>query len=246
MQSGRAAGPERLRQYSSIYVRVTTGDQERQLQQLRELVHAGVFVLTGAPDAPRTKTRDGDPLTQYILTYRKLLGISRYIGLAQRDRFELSGKSLEEWLNGEGDTSEVLKRNVQTESPEGEEGEDPPTTKSGHHGAGAYRAPPEDSQSRTGTDTVRRTWRGLAHRFQLNCRRTSGPDCDPSRDQRSRTEKKSTLQSSLSASDSRTAPSSRSVAFWRRWTRREPTLFATRFLLTPRRSLQSLKRPEAQ
>jgi hypothetical protein len=58
-----------------------------------------VFVLEAGPDAPRTKTRDSNPITQFILTYRKLFGLSNFIGLSQRDRFELSGDDLEEWLS---------------------------------------------------------------------------------------------------------------------------------------------------
>ncbi len=38
---------QRLRQYSSIHVRVTTGDTGKQMAQLRELTNAGVFVFTG-------------------------------------------------------------------------------------------------------------------------------------------------------------------------------------------------------
>jgi hypothetical protein len=102
----------RLRQYSSIYVRVTSGDQGAQLDQLRELMDAGVFVLEAGPDAPRTKTRDSNPITQFVLTYRKLFGLSNFIGLSQRDRFELSGVDLEEWLSHPERTHEILVRNL--------------------------------------------------------------------------------------------------------------------------------------
>lgn len=105
-------GSPRLRQYSSIYVRVTSGDQSAQLDQLRELMDAGVFVLEAGPDAPRTKTRDSNPITQFVLTYRKLFGLSNFIGLSQRDRFELSGDDLEEWLAHPERTREILLRNL--------------------------------------------------------------------------------------------------------------------------------------
>ncbi|MBO9556704.1 protein kinase [Cellulomonas sp.] len=101
---------ERLREYSQIYVRVTTGDKARQLRQLRELVDAGVFVLSGAPDAPRIKTRDGDPVTQHILTFRKLLGLSKYVPLGHRDRFELSGDKLEQWLDDPSQCVTILRQ----------------------------------------------------------------------------------------------------------------------------------------
>lgn len=102
----------RLRQYSSVYVRVTSGDHGAQLDRLRELMDAGVFVLEAGPDAPRTKTRDSNPITQFVLTYRKLFGLSNFIGLSQRDRFELSGPDLEEWLSHPDRTREILVRNL--------------------------------------------------------------------------------------------------------------------------------------
>lgn len=111
VQSARK-NPARIRDYASIYVRVTVGDVDRQLQQLREIMDAGVFVLTGGPDTPRTKTRDSDPIAQYTLTFRKLLGLSSAIGLTQRDRFELSGSSLVEWLDKPEESSALLKRNL--------------------------------------------------------------------------------------------------------------------------------------
>lgn len=104
--------PRRLRQYASVYVRVTSGDHGAQLDRLRELMDAGVFVLEAGPDAPRTKTRDSNPITQFVLTYRKLFGLSNFIGLSQRDRFELSGPDLEEWLSHPERTREILVRNL--------------------------------------------------------------------------------------------------------------------------------------
>lgn len=103
---------ERLRQYNKIYVRVTTGDTEAQFRQLRKLIDAGVFVLQGGSQTPRTRTRDSDPIQQFILTYRKLFGLSNYIGLSERDRFELSGEQLERWLNNPSEGSKILPRNI--------------------------------------------------------------------------------------------------------------------------------------
>jgi len=104
--------PPRLRQYNSLYVRVTSGDEIAQLDRLRELMDAGVFVLDAGPDAPRTKTRDSNPIAQFVLTYRKLFGLSNFIGLSQRDRFELSGAALEEWLGNPDRTREILMRHL--------------------------------------------------------------------------------------------------------------------------------------
>lgn len=114
----------RLRQYASIYVRVTTGDTGKQMNQLRELIDAGVFVFTGGH--PRTKTKDSDPILQFKLTFRRIYGLTNFIGLAERDRFELSGAGLEEWLSDPSRGKEVLLRNlgggVEDEDVEAESG----------------------------------------------------------------------------------------------------------------------------
>ena len=84
---------QRLRQYSSIYVRVTADEESRrseQIDRLRELIDSSVFVFAGG--APRTKTKDSNPIQQFILSFRKIYGISSFIGLADRDRFELFGR----------------------------------------------------------------------------------------------------------------------------------------------------------
>lgn len=113
---GRA---RRIRQYLSMYVRVTTGDVEGQMQRLKDLIDAGVFVFAGG--LPRTKTRDSNPMQQFKLTYRKIYGLADFIGLAERDRFELSGRDLEEWL--EKPDRDILLRN-QVSNGVGEEEEE--------------------------------------------------------------------------------------------------------------------------
>ncbi len=110
MQSGRPTPAKRLRQYTSIYVRITSGDVDGQMNRLRELVDAGVFVFTGA--APRTKTHDSNPTQQFQLTYRKIFGLVNFIGLSERDRFELSGENLQEWLTNPANGKEILLRNL--------------------------------------------------------------------------------------------------------------------------------------
>ncbi len=101
---------DRLRQYMSIYVRITTGDVKWQYERVRELIDSGLFVFAGGSDTPRTKTKDSNPTQQFKLTYRKVYGLSNFIGLAESDRFELSGGQLEEWLRNP--TKEVLMRNL--------------------------------------------------------------------------------------------------------------------------------------
>lgn len=110
MQSGRPTPAKRLRQYTSIYVRITSGDVDGQMNRLRELVDAGVFVFTGA--APRTKTHDSNPTQQFQLTYRKIFGLVNFIGLSERDRFELSGANLQDWLTNPANGKEILLRNL--------------------------------------------------------------------------------------------------------------------------------------
>jgi hypothetical protein len=99
-----------LRQYSSIYVRITSDDaasSKQQIDQLRDLIDAGVFVYSGG--SARTKTKDSDPIQQFKLSYRKIYGLASYIGLADRDRFELSGADLAKWLANPD--KEILLRN---------------------------------------------------------------------------------------------------------------------------------------
>lgn len=111
-QKKKDGGKPRLRQYSLIYVRITTDDEKKATQQidrLRELIDAGVFVFAGG--APRTKTKDSNPTQQFILSYRKVYGLAAYIGLADRDRFELSGDDLERWLENPSSAEEILLRN---------------------------------------------------------------------------------------------------------------------------------------
>lgn len=115
--------PPRLRQYSSIYVRVTSDDQQslrQQIDQLRELIDAGVFVYAGG--APRSKTKDSNPIQQFKLSYRKIYGLASFVGLADRDRFELSGQDLEQWL-GSPDKEILLRNQIGKEVEEG--GDDP-------------------------------------------------------------------------------------------------------------------------
>ena len=138
----KSAGKDRLRQYSSIYVRVTTDDSELQFEQLRELIDAGVFVLEGG--APRAKTRDDDPVQQFILKYRKLFGLSSYIGLSDRDRFELSGEDLREWLSEPKRTKEILMRNLGEPLPDAGDPEAPLESEKPHQlkSAGGVKSSP--------------------------------------------------------------------------------------------------------
>lgn len=99
-RSGEVAGgerPARLRQYTKLYVRVDAGPQYSEVvNRILDLLDAGVFVYDGG--APRTKTRDSDPVLQFKLSFRKMLGLASFIGVSDRDRFELSGETLRTFL----------------------------------------------------------------------------------------------------------------------------------------------------
>lgn len=101
---------KRLRQYTQLYVRITSAEREIQARKLRELIDAGIFVFADRGGTPRTKTRDTNPVLQFKLVFRKLFGLSNYIGLSNRDRFELSGEDLESWLNNP--SKEILCKNL--------------------------------------------------------------------------------------------------------------------------------------
>jgi hypothetical protein len=113
-RSARASTPAkpRLRQYTKLYVRVDAGPNfDSVATQILDLLDAGVFVYDGG--SPRSKTRDSDPVLQFKLSFRKLLGLASYIGLADRDRFELSGENLARWLSEPASAKDIL---VESES----------------------------------------------------------------------------------------------------------------------------------
>jgi len=113
-RSARASGVEkpRLRQYTKLYVRVDAGPNSySDAEKILDLLDAGVFVYDGG--SPRSKTRDSDPVLQFKLSFRKMLGLASYIGLADRDRFELSGENLTRWLSDPASAKDIL---VESES----------------------------------------------------------------------------------------------------------------------------------
>ncbi len=102
-----SANQVRLRQYTKLYVRVDAGhDFDKIYRMILDLLDTGVFVYDGG--VPRTKTRDDDPVLQFKLSYRKTLGLASFIGLSDRDRFELSGNTLREWLEHPENAKNIL------------------------------------------------------------------------------------------------------------------------------------------
>jgi len=147
VRSGAKKERRGLRQYASIYIRLTAGDINRQIEQLRKLTDAGVFVLEAGSDAPRAKTRDRDPIHQFILKFRKLFGMSSYMGLADRDRFELSGEDLQNWLEHPERGAEILMQHLTGPAERG------PRTDEVRNG-GALTTAPRRSRERSRRDVT--------------------------------------------------------------------------------------------
>lgn len=97
---------DRLRQITSMNVTLEEGNLE-QTEKLLQLVDAGVFALHPSKVTSRAKAKSSDPVLQFQLSYRKILGISKGIGLSDRDRFELTGEQLLEWLAGENGSAKL-------------------------------------------------------------------------------------------------------------------------------------------
>ncbi len=101
-----------LRQYTTIFINITQGDKEKQYQQVRELIDAGIFTFQGGPEASRTNRMGVKPKQQFKLVFRKLYGLSKHIGLSNADRFELSGIPLTEWLEFPEKGKDIIIRNL--------------------------------------------------------------------------------------------------------------------------------------
>jgi hypothetical protein len=85
----------RLRQYTEIFVKIDTRYSAEVFPKLIKLVDAGVFVFTGGT----TRTKSKDPALQFKLAFRKLLGLTNRMPLSSRDRFELTGAQVREWVD---------------------------------------------------------------------------------------------------------------------------------------------------
>lgn len=109
----RARGEtDRLRQYTSIFINITTGNKDEQYKKVRQLIDAGIFNLQGGPEASRTNRQGLKPQQQFKLVFRKLYGVNKHMGLSSSDRFELSGESLENWLYNPKNGKSILIKNL--------------------------------------------------------------------------------------------------------------------------------------
>lgn len=118
MDSGKCNndGSTRIRQYNSLYIRISKGDLEAQKKRIRELVDAGIFVYSDGNGWPRAKSTDNDPTLQVKLAFRKIFGLSNFIGLSNSDRYELSAEAAEEWLRNPTKEGLLKKAAVSEES----------------------------------------------------------------------------------------------------------------------------------
>jgi serine/threonine protein kinase len=103
----------RLREYNSIYINNDSNNPDEYYEKIREMIDAGIFVYSGGSSTPRITGSATNPINQFVLSYRKILGLSKLIGISQADRFELSGKNLEDWLNEPENGVTILKRSVE-------------------------------------------------------------------------------------------------------------------------------------
>lgn len=87
---------DRRRQYSDMFVEIDAGDRSG-FRMLMDLVDNGVYVVIGFRQ--RTKASDGRPIYQFALRFRKLFGLFYRVPLSNRDRFELTGSAVQEWLS---------------------------------------------------------------------------------------------------------------------------------------------------
>lgn len=103
----------RLREYNTIYINNDSNNPDKYYEKIREMIDAGIFVYSGGSATPRITGSATNPINQFVLSYRKILGLSKLIGISQADRFELSGKNLEDWLNEPENGATILKRSVE-------------------------------------------------------------------------------------------------------------------------------------
>jgi serine/threonine protein kinase len=97
----------RIRQYSEVFLHIPPRAGKDLFNKINELVEGGVFVFAGG--TPRTKKGLSSPL-YFKLAYKKLYGVTTLSPISYGDRFELSGKAVEDWL--ENPTEDKLRKSV--------------------------------------------------------------------------------------------------------------------------------------
>lgn len=87
---------KKIRQYNEIFLRIDPEGADDIFDKINELVEGGVFIFAGG--TPRSKTPGKKASLFLKLAYRKILGVTNLIPISNRDRFEISGTDLEDWL----------------------------------------------------------------------------------------------------------------------------------------------------
>jgi len=98
----------RIRQYNEVFLRIDPEGAENIFEKIFKLVEAGVYIFEGG--TPRSKTPEEKAPLFFKLAYRKILGVTNLMPISNRDRFELSGDNLRDWLDNP--TPEKLRKTV--------------------------------------------------------------------------------------------------------------------------------------
>jgi serine/threonine protein kinase len=88
---------ERLRERSLLNIQVDGEDLDHVFARMIELVDAGVFVLTGITS--RSRDPKAGTRLQIRLVFSLILGLPKRVPLGKRDRFELPGAAVGDWLD---------------------------------------------------------------------------------------------------------------------------------------------------
>lgn len=100
---------DRIRQYRSVFVKISPEAAPAAMPRILELVDKGIFVLDGV--STRARTTRSNPYVEIRLAYRRILGLTSRMPVSGRDRFEPSESQVQDWLvNPSIDALEVAHR----------------------------------------------------------------------------------------------------------------------------------------
>jgi serine/threonine protein kinase len=102
------SGKGRIRQYGEVFLHIDPAEAEDIFKRINRLVEGGVFVFAGA--TPRAKQTSLNSPLFIKLAFKKILGVTNLMPLSYGDRFELSGKMVNDWLTHP--TADKLRRSV--------------------------------------------------------------------------------------------------------------------------------------
>jgi len=102
----------KLRQYNEVFLRIDPNEADNIFKRISNLVEGGIYIFAGG--TPRSRTPGMKASLFLKLAFRKILGVTNLMPISFRDRFELSGKNLEDWL--EKPTASKLRKTVGSDS----------------------------------------------------------------------------------------------------------------------------------